>query len=171
MAIETVAALNDAREQARSLVHHRALKAAARAAVPFGFGSDALGDLIEDIQRIFQLTPEQKAELAPTLITSVSDLVTAYAPAAIGAETVAGLTARLAGNPVARIAGRSFAARFLRRVAAGRGLLGVVARRAWVIPAALGGGAAASYELLGRRCINQCDAYLRARIAPLAARA
>ena len=35
---------------------------------------------------------------------------------------------------------------------------------AWVIPAALGGGNAARYELLGRRAINQCYAYLRPRL-------
>jgi hypothetical protein len=49
-------------------------------------------------------------------------------------------------------------------------MLGMAARRAWLIPAALGGGAAAAYELLGRRCINQCDAYLRERIVKPAAR-
>ncbi|WP_156678883.1 hypothetical protein [Sphingomonas profundi] len=162
--IATLAELDAARAQARGLVHRRALKAAGRAAVPFGFGHDALADLVDDIQRIFRLTPAQRAEIAPRLLTSMTDLIAAYAPPAIGAEAIAGLAARFGANPIARVAGRSFAGRLLRRVAAGRGLLGTVARRAWVIPAALGGGAAAGYELLGRRCINQCHAYLRTRL-------
>ncbi len=165
MPITTLAELDDAREQARALVNRRALKAAARAVVPFGFGSDALAQLVEDVQTVFQLTPGQRTALAPAILTSFTDLAAAYAPAALGAEAVAGLAARLGANPVTRIAGRSFGGRFIRRVAAGRGLLGTVARRAWVIPAALGGGAAASYELLGRRCINQCYALLRDELA------
>ena len=166
--IATVADLNAARDRARSLVHHRAVKAAARAAVPFGFGSDALATLIDDVQAEFGLTPTQKAEMAPEVLTSFSDLLAAYAPPVIGAEAVAGLAARLGTLPMARIAGRSVAGRFVRRIAAGRGLLGALARRAWVIPAALGGGAAASYELLGRRAINQCYAYLRPRLPAFA---
>ncbi len=169
MAITTLAQLDAARDEARSLVHRRAGKAAMRAAVPFGFGSDALGTLVDDIEAVFQLTPEQKADLAPKMLTGIGDIIATYAPAEIGAGALAGLAARLGTNPVARIAGRSFAGRFLRRIATGRGLLGFAARRAWVIPAALGGGAAASYELIGRRCINQCHAYLRQRIAAPAA--
>lgn len=168
MAITTVTELDAARAEARSLVHRRALKAAARAASPIGFGSDAVADLIEDVQAAFGLTREQKAALAPAMLTSFTGLAAAYAPAALGVEAVAGLTAQLAANPVGRIAGRMVGGRFVRRIASGRGLLGRVARRAWLVPAALGGGAAVGYELLGRRCINQCYAYLRPRLGTTA---
>jgi hypothetical protein len=171
MAIETLAELDAARAKARAMVHSRALRAAARAAAPVGFGQDAVAHLVHDIEAVFGLTAEERAALAPTMVKSFADLAAAYAPGAAGGEALAGLAARLAANPVARVASRSLAGRFVTRVAKGRGLLGVAARRAWLIPAALAGGAAATYELLGRRCINSCYAYLRDRIPTPAATA
>ncbi|TVV72208.1 hypothetical protein [Sphingomonas solaris] len=175
MGLSSIAELDAARAAARRMVHRRALKAAARAAAPFGFGRDALADLVADVQAEFRLTPTEAAELAPRIHHSLADLVAAYAPAALGAEALAELTAVARANPVAQAAGRfrgHLARRVIGRFVAGRGLLGAMARRAWVIPAALGGGAAASYELLGRRAINQCYAYLRGRLetAPAALR-
>ncbi len=164
MGLATLAQLDAARDRARSLVHRRALKAAARAAAPFGFGHDALADLIADIQAEFRLTEAEKAQLAPRIHNSLSDLIAAYAPGALGGEAVAGIAAKMASNPVARFASRRAGGRVLRRVVAGRGPLGALARRAWLIPAALGGGAAASYELLGRRAINVCYNFSRAQL-------
>lgn len=164
MGCSTLAELDAARERARRLVHRRALKAAARAAAPFGFGHDALTDLITDVQAEFRLTDAEKTQLAPQIQTGLIDLVSAYAPGALGAEALAGIAAKMASNPITRFAGRRAGGRALRRIVAGRGVLGTLARRAWLIPAALGGGAAASYELLGRRAINTCYAFSLARL-------
>ncbi|MET0270701.1 MAG: hypothetical protein ABW173_09760 [Sphingomonas sp.] len=164
MSLTNLAELDAARDRARSLVHRRALKAAGRAAVPFGFGHDAIADLVADVQTEFRHTDAEKAELAPKIQTGLAQVIAAYAPGAIGAEAAAGLAATLASNPIARFASRRAGGRIVRRVVAGRGLLGTLARRAWLIPAALGGGAAASYEVLGRRAINACYAYSRAKL-------
>ena len=178
MAIATLAELDAARDAARSEVHRRAAKAGVKAAEPLGIASSIWGEtvaeLIGDIQDIFQLSAADKAVLAPELLHGLSDLFAHYAPAAAKAGTLASIAATLRGSSIARRAAGSVASRTAARIGtrvAGSGRLGAsaigaIARRAWVVPIALGGGTAALYELLGRRCINQCHAYLHARLSP-----
>lgn len=178
MPITTLSELDAARVTARSEVHKRAVKAGAKAAEPLGIATSIWGetvtDLIADIQDIYQLTPAQKAELEPELLHGLTDLLSHYAPAAAKAGTLASVAATLRGSSLARRAAGSVATRTATRIGTrfarsgrfGAGAIGAIARRAWVVPLALGGGTTALYEILGRRCINQCHAYLHARIAP-----
>jgi len=178
MPITTPAELDAARSIARGEVHKRAVKAGAKAAEPLGIASAVWGetvtDLIADIQDIYQLTPAQRAELEPEILHDLGDLLSHYAPTAAKAGTLASIAATLRSSSLARRAAGSVATRTATRIGSrfarsgrfGAGAIGAIARRAWVIPLALGGGTTALYEVLGRRCINQCHAYLLARIAP-----
>ncbi|HEX8446158.1 MAG TPA: hypothetical protein VF649_06040 [Sphingomonas sp.] len=180
MPLTTLADLDAARTRARADVHRRAIKAGAKAAEPLGIASSIWGetvtDLIADIQDIYQLTPDQKAELEPELLHGLTDLLAHYAPTAAKAGTLASVAATLRGSSLARRAAASVATRAAGRIGTrvarsgrfGASAAGAIARRAWLIPLALGGGTTALYEILGRRCINQCYDYLHARIAPAA---
>ncbi|WP_076068641.1 hypothetical protein [Sphingomonas montana] len=176
MSIVTVAALDAARDAARSEVHKRALKAGVKAAEPLGLATSIWGetvtDLIADIEDIFQLTPEQKAAIEPDLLHGLGDLISHYAPATIQAGSLATVMATLRGSSLARKAAGGIAARTATRIGGrvtrhagfGGAAARAVLRRAWVVPLALGGGTGALYEILGRRCINACYDYLHARI-------
>lgn len=178
MPITTLAELDAARHAARSEVHKRAAKAGAKAAEPLGIATSIWGetvtDLIADIEDIFGLTAAEKAELEPELLHGLTDLIAHYAPTAAKAGTLASIAATLRGSSIARRAAGSVASRTAARIGTrvagsgrfGASAIGAIARRAWVVPIALGGGTAALYELLGRRCINQCYAFLHARLAP-----
>jgi hypothetical protein len=178
MTITTLAELDRARDRAHAEIHRRAVKAGAKAAEPLGIATSLWGetaaDLIADVQDIYELTPAERAALEPALLRSLGDLIAHYAPAAAKAGSLASITALLRSSSLARRAAGGIATRAAgrvgRRVARsgrfGASAIGAVARRAWLIPVALGGGTIALYEILGRRCSEQCHAYLHARVAP-----
>ena len=172
------AELDAMRTAARAEVHRRAARAAVGAIDPTGMAnavwSRQVADLVDDILDIFQLTVEQRAEIGPDLLRGVGDLIAHYAPPSSRAGLMAGLVETLQGSGLARRAARGAATRFGARLVAGAGIggraVGLVARRAWLVPLAIGGGTGVLYELLGRRCINQCHTYLSARLPAAPAR-
>lgn len=177
MTITSLAELDAARDRARSEIHRRAAKAGMKAVEPLGIATSIWGetvtDLIADVQAIYALTPAQRAELEPALLHNLADLLTHYAPAAAKAGSLASIAATLNGSSLARHAANMMARRAVGRIGGrvarsgrfGASAVGALARRAWLIPVALGGGTVALYEILGRRCSDQCYAYLKTRIA------
>lgn len=176
MTITTLAELDAARDRARSEIHRRAAKAGMKAAEPLGIATSIWGetvtDLIADVQAIYGLTPAQQAELEPALLHSLADLLTHYAPTAAKAGSLASIMATLKGSSLARRAAGGMATRAAGRIGGrvarsgrfGASAVGALARRAWLVPVALAGGTLALYEILGRRCSDQCYAYLKAQL-------
>ena len=178
MPLVSGAELDAARARSRSQVHKRAAKAALAAAEPLGvvgsLWSGTLASMIDEIQDIYQLTPAQRAEIEPELLRGVADVLARYAPGWAPGSRMASIVETLRRSTLARTAAAGAATRTVRRlgpglagrVAVGAGAARALARRAWVVPLALGAGTTLLYELLGHRCIGQCDAYLRSRLAP-----